>query len=315
MSWLLSSISDSILPRLVDCETSFQIWVKLDIYFASQTGAKVGQFKDQLKAPKKGSLSINAYLSKIKACVDSLTSVGCILSEKEHIDAILDGLFEEYDTFITAVNTRTEAYTIEEVESLLMAQEARIEKNHRELDSSLSANVAFSGHSRSGRSFFSGPDSHSGGNFQPNQRNTNFGGRFCGFQGQNFNGSGRGYPFSSRGGGNRNQSPYGHSGGLGNKPNWHNNAGSSTGVNTDEAPPVCQLCRKVGHEVDRCYYRFDTSFAGFSRGFQHRNQRPRSVRCLFNNQQRCLLLQKYMRMILGILIQGRPTMSLQMSII
>ena len=29
LSWLFSSISEKVLPRLVGCETSFQIWVKL----------------------------------------------------------------------------------------------------------------------------------------------------------------------------------------------------------------------------------------------------------------------------------------------
>ena len=30
LSWLLSSISEKVLPRLVGCETSFQVWVKLE---------------------------------------------------------------------------------------------------------------------------------------------------------------------------------------------------------------------------------------------------------------------------------------------
>ena len=89
--------------------------MKLEQYFASQTRAKIGQFKDQLKTTKKGSLNVVEYLSKIKSCVDSLTSVGHILTDKDHIDAILDGLINEYDAFITSILTRSESYMIEEV--------------------------------------------------------------------------------------------------------------------------------------------------------------------------------------------------------
>ncbi|RVW60450.1 Retrovirus-related Pol polyprotein from transposon RE2 [Vitis vinifera] len=74
LSWLFSSISEKVLPR-----------------------AKSGQFKDQLKTTKKGSLNVVEYLSKIKSCVDSLASVGHILTDKDHIDAILDGLTNESD--------------------------------------------------------------------------------------------------------------------------------------------------------------------------------------------------------------------------
>ena len=33
LSWLLSSISEKVLSSLVGCETSFQVWVKLEQYF------------------------------------------------------------------------------------------------------------------------------------------------------------------------------------------------------------------------------------------------------------------------------------------
>ena len=108
---------------------------------------------------KNGSLNVVEYLSKIKSCVDYLASVGHILTDKDHIDAILDDLTDEYDAFITSILARSESYTIEEVESMIMAQEARIEKNAKSLDSTPSANFAsFStnnGFGGSGRSNFS----------------------------------------------------------------------------------------------------------------------------------------------------------------
>lgn len=75
------------------------------------------------------------YLLKIKNIVDRLASVGHIVSSSDHIEAIFNGLSEEYDTFIISVNSRTEDYTVEEIEALLLAQEGRIEKHSKELDS------------------------------------------------------------------------------------------------------------------------------------------------------------------------------------
>lgn len=44
--------------------------------------------------------------------------------------------------FIVLINFRMDSYTIEEIESSLMAQEARFEKNNKALDFALSANIA-----------------------------------------------------------------------------------------------------------------------------------------------------------------------------
>ena len=50
--------------------------------------------------------------------------IGHLVSTKDHIDAILDGLPSEYETFTVSVNTRTDPYTVDEIEPFLLAQEA-----------------------------------------------------------------------------------------------------------------------------------------------------------------------------------------------
>ncbi|RVW87701.1 Retrovirus-related Pol polyprotein from transposon RE1 [Vitis vinifera] len=61
MSWLLASITDALLTRMVNCDTSAQVWKTLELYFATQVRAKVTQFKTQLHNTKKGDLSISDY--------------------------------------------------------------------------------------------------------------------------------------------------------------------------------------------------------------------------------------------------------------
>lgn len=52
------------------------------------------------------------------------------------MEAILNGLLADHGTFVVSVNSKSEAYTVEEIKSLLLAQKARMERHTKELDSS-----------------------------------------------------------------------------------------------------------------------------------------------------------------------------------
>uniref|UniRef100_A0A803QA28 Uncharacterized protein n=1 Tax=Cannabis sativa TaxID=3483 RepID=A0A803QA28_CANSA len=49
-------------------------------------------------------------------------------SAQDHIEAIFNGLPSEYDVFVTSVTTRKDAYTVAEIETLLMGQSVCIDK-------------------------------------------------------------------------------------------------------------------------------------------------------------------------------------------
>jgi len=140
VSWLLASMC-SLLTKMVGLRPAYQIWDKLNVYFASNTRARVRKLKTQLKTLKRDR-SISIYLLDIKRFIDSLTVVGSNVSTEDHLEAILDGLPEEYDSFITSVTSRLDPYTIEDIEALLLAQEERFDK-HKSLDHPLiQANTA-----------------------------------------------------------------------------------------------------------------------------------------------------------------------------
>lgn len=54
---------------------------------------------------------------------------------KYHIDTIFDSLSFEYDAFIVLVHFCIDPYSVDEIESLILAQEIRIEKNNKPFDS------------------------------------------------------------------------------------------------------------------------------------------------------------------------------------
>ena len=132
VAWLLGSMSSPMLTKMVGLRTSAAIWKKLTIYFASQSRARVKKLKLQLKVSKKDR-SISTYILDIKKIVDSLAAIGSPLSDADHIEAILDGLPDDYDGFVTSILSRTEPYTIEEIEAFLLAHEERLEK-HKQAD-------------------------------------------------------------------------------------------------------------------------------------------------------------------------------------
>ncbi|RVX06732.1 Retrovirus-related Pol polyprotein from transposon TNT 1-94 [Vitis vinifera] len=266
LSWLLSSVSESIFPRLVGYDTSFLLWGRLEQYFASQTRAKAKQFKTQLQHTKKGGSTIDEYLAKIKVCVDSLASVGVSLSTKDHVESILDGLPNDYESFVTSVILRNDDFSVEEIEALLMAHESRVEKNNNSLDSSPSAHVASSNAVEKGNRFkqdyyaANSQGSHSGynGGFG---RGGDFGrrGGFYGGRGFNWNYNGRSNRGGFRGRGNK--------GSFQARPPWNSD-------NQNEKP-ACQLCGKIGHVVAQCYYRFDHTFQ-VPQNLSSRNSSPRA---------------------------------------
>lgn len=103
MSWILASMTEGMLTRVVGCNFTYEVWEKVRIHFTSQTRAKVKQFKTELKSVKKGSLRMYEYMLKVKGIVDSLAVVGNPVPINDYIEDIFDGLPEEYESVITTV--------------------------------------------------------------------------------------------------------------------------------------------------------------------------------------------------------------------
>jgi len=136
VAWLLASMSSSLLTKMVGLDSSAAIWGRLLTHFISHTHAMVKKFRLLLKTPKNDK-SITTYITDIKKIVDSLVSVGSPLSTADHVDAILDGLSADYDSFITSILSRQDPYTVDDLEALLLAQEERFERHKLARDSIL----------------------------------------------------------------------------------------------------------------------------------------------------------------------------------
>lgn len=65
------------------------------------------------------------FLLKIKSCCESLASCREIISEHEHVTAILNGLPSEYESVITIVTAGHVPYTVQRVSTILLDTETR----------------------------------------------------------------------------------------------------------------------------------------------------------------------------------------------
>ena len=81
LCWLLSSISVSVLlPKVMGLLTTHETWKTLEMLYASQPRSRVLQLKTQLQTTRKGSLSMDEYLTKMKIFADNLKTVGYLIT-------------------------------------------------------------------------------------------------------------------------------------------------------------------------------------------------------------------------------------------
>ncbi|KAL4279594.1 hypothetical protein GQ457_03G032130 [Hibiscus cannabinus] len=243
-SWLLSSISTSILPSLVNCRTAFEIWEKVQKVFSVSSTTKIMHLHCSLKNLRKRDQSMREYLAQIQAVCDSLAACGNPLTETMHISAILSGLPSEYEPVIAVITSSQQSYTLDGVCSVLLDTEARQQETHLvNLVQAQSSSMGFSS------GFFQSPNYSSpsygldrsfsgyvGQVSSPNVQN----GVSQRIQDPRVQGQNNGYQF------NRSFPPRGRGG----------------RVFSGRSRPQCQLCGRVGHLVNRCYYRFDQTYDG-----------------------------------------------------
>lgn len=72
--------------------------------------------------------TVSKFLSAVQDLVDSFNAIGDPISVHEHIAVIVEGLPETYESYISFINNHAEPLTVDEIETLLIGHEARIER-------------------------------------------------------------------------------------------------------------------------------------------------------------------------------------------
>jgi len=225
LSYLFSSLSRDVFGQVATATTAAELWAAIQALHASQSWACIMSTRMALTTASKGTSSIAEYFVKMKGLADDMASAGRKLEDEELVTFILSGLGEEFESIVTAMASRVELVSINELYAQLIAFEQRKEIANGGVPQS-SANLATKG----GR----------GGNFPNSNQNAS--------RGRN-DGGGRG---SFRRGG----------GGCGNGGRGTSTGGNGGGGRNFLSGVFCQLCGKEGHMVVRCFRRLDTNFSG-----------------------------------------------------
>lgn len=201
-----------MLSRLFFYQHSWQVWEKIHNHFYAHLKTKIRQLKSKLKSTKKGAHSINENVTRIQTLANSLTAIGVFVSEQDLCDIVLDGLLEEYNSFVILMY-KSEISNLSELKSLLMIQESQFDRFKQELVvSNVTADVAHLNASQN-----TNQNAQNQNSSQHARYGNNFG-RGCGRHGR---GRGHGRPRGT--------------------------SNTSTGNR-----PTCQLCGKYGHFVMDC---------------------------------------------------------------
>ncbi|KAI5344540.1 hypothetical protein L3X38_012417 [Prunus dulcis] len=221
MIWIISTLSTDLLSHTVGIEYSRDLWEMLEKRFAGVSRANVHHLRQRLQNLVKGDLSIVSSLQQMKEIADGLGDAGHPLTDDDLVAYILADLSEEYDSFVTSIETRREKVSSDELHGYLLGHEATLLK--RKLRSN------FSGPTEPFHAYAATPRSSQ--HFSRSRGSNNSNSQHRGFHSPNFS---------------RNSSP-----GDGNSNSRGSSSFNSAGFSSGPVL-VCQFCNKKGHAANTC---------------------------------------------------------------
>lgn len=144
---IITSVDQSIITALGNVKTSKQAWDTLKKMFASKTRARIMHLKERLTRFTKGVSPISEYLHSIKAIADELAIINSPLDDVDLVIHTLNGLGSEYREIATAIRTRENPVSFDDLYDLLSDFENYLnrEENNTSPPIIATANAAFKG--------------------------------------------------------------------------------------------------------------------------------------------------------------------------
>jgi hypothetical protein len=231
LGYLFSSLTREVLMGVTNHTSSAELWAALDGMFGSYTRAQSVNTRIALATTRKGASTMAEYYAKMKNYADEMASSGHRLGDEEFVAYVLTGLDEEiYNSLVSYIVTRVEPISPSELYSQMLSYELRLTKQSGSGGGYSSANAAFRGRGT------------------PWNR-----------AGNNSNARGRGRSRGGSGNGGRGPPSAGSRGGYTNS--YHRRApGMLADAAGSQARPRCQVCLKLGHTANICWYRFDEDY-------------------------------------------------------
>uniref|UniRef100_A0A2N9FGX9 Reverse transcriptase Ty1/copia-type domain-containing protein n=1 Tax=Fagus sylvatica TaxID=28930 RepID=A0A2N9FGX9_FAGSY len=129
ISMISATLSQSALSLVIGQKSAKGVWDSLERRYTSLSRSNVLGLKRDLNNIKKNTDSISVYMLKIKECKDKLEVVGVIMEDEELLHIVLDGLPQNFYHFYSAMRTRSDTVSFEQLLVLLTAEEKSLKLN------------------------------------------------------------------------------------------------------------------------------------------------------------------------------------------
>ncbi|KAI4318859.1 hypothetical protein MLD38_032518 [Melastoma candidum] len=253
MSFLFSTLTQEPLSQVVCCTSSHEVWESLRQRFESNSTTRIINLRMQMQQVRKDGRTMQNYLNSVKMYADQLSAIGEPVRYRDHLWYLLEGLPAEYDPVVTAVYSRTDQPSIEEVHQLLLNFDLRLER--RQVLDPILPQVQFSAASSGAgttqpkphtfRPRYSRPASSFTSSSIPSPRNPHPPFKPDSFSPQHPQPGVLGRPPTRP-----HASPF--------APRWGDTA-------YFRPKPRCQICYKIGHTAQTCFHRLSpSSFPSFT---------------------------------------------------
>ncbi|KAM2633067.1 hypothetical protein EV1_023726 [Malus domestica] len=255
--WLNSTLSEEIIPFTVGVSSSRELWINLEQRFGGVSAVHIHQLRTRLHSVQKGDLSISAYIQQIKGISDALMAAGAPISDPDLIAVTLNGLSDEYESFIDSIMLRISSTSLDELHGLLINKELFMDRKKKSVVPSVTEPFhAYAAQSQRSQApllptppFNAFPQA-----FVAPYSNYN--------SSKNYRGSHRGHTRGNNRGNNRSFPNYrGTNNFRGNSYTPSRSSGGSNRQYSGGRVP-CQICHSHNHEAIDCFERMNHAFAG-----------------------------------------------------
>ncbi|KAJ8634765.1 hypothetical protein MRB53_009032 [Persea americana] len=132
VSWIKSTLTEHALTQFVRLKSGFEILKSLELQYSTCSRSRKAKLHLQLQTLRKGTSNVTDYLHRAKSIADRLAAIGYSVSNEDLILAIVGGLPKSYDNLYMHVTSNSDPTSTEELQSLMLSQEVRLESQEQD---------------------------------------------------------------------------------------------------------------------------------------------------------------------------------------
>jgi hypothetical protein len=125
MSWIYASISEGMLPQIVNISTAYEAWSILANNYANASRSRRMSLKRELQNVNQEGMSVTEYSMKLKGVVDSLAEIGEVIVDDQMRELFINGLNSDYNSCV-ATSFLPQLLLFDELKGILLGHEMRL---------------------------------------------------------------------------------------------------------------------------------------------------------------------------------------------